>query len=258
MSTAPQQITRLAYERHGAGVPIVFLHGLTFNRRSWRPIVERLGDGVDSIAIDLPGHGESAGPPCPLDELAGRIHGLVESLDVERPIVVGHSMSGGLAMIYAAAYPVRGVVDVDSPALLRPFAQLVRSLEPALRGPGFAQAFEPFDQSMGVGLVPAPLRQYAAQEIRQDVVLGYWDELMRSDPDELQARVDEVGRGIDAPALAVFGRALSDEERDHMLGLLPDGQIEEWEGAGHCVHLSRADRFAARLGAFVDLCCDAR
>jgi pimeloyl-ACP methyl ester carboxylesterase len=256
MSAAPQQTTSLAYERHGAGVPIVFLHGLTFDRRSWRPIVERLGDGVDSVAIDLPGHGESPGPPCRLDELAGHVHRLVDGLGVERPIVVGHSMSGGLAIIYAASYPVRGLVDVDSPSLVRPFAQLVQRLEPALRGPGFAQAFAPVDASMGVDLVPESLRP--AQEICQDVVLGYWDELLRSDPDELQARIDEVGRRVDAPALAVFGRALSDEERDHMLGLIPDGQIEEWEGAGHCVHLSRADRFAARLRAFVDLCGDAR
>src|SRR5437016_4952924 len=63
----------LAYETHGDGVPVVFLHGLTFDRRTWRPIIARLGAGVRSIAIDLPGHGASPGPACELEQLAGRI-----------------------------------------------------------------------------------------------------------------------------------------------------------------------------------------
>ena len=53
----------LAYEMHGDGIPVVFLHGLTFDRTTWRPIIERLGDGVRSIAVDLPGHGDTAGEP---------------------------------------------------------------------------------------------------------------------------------------------------------------------------------------------------
>ena len=70
MATATHQTAALAYDEAGAGVPVVFLHGLTFDRRSWRPIVERLGGSVRSIAIDLPAHGESGGSPAPLDEVA--------------------------------------------------------------------------------------------------------------------------------------------------------------------------------------------
>ena len=63
----------LAYETHGEGIPVVFLHGLTFDRRSWGPIITRLSAGVRSIAIDLPGHGGSPGPACGLEQLAGRL-----------------------------------------------------------------------------------------------------------------------------------------------------------------------------------------
>ena len=65
MTTVPQQ-TRLAFERRGSGVPIVLLPGLTFGRAAWRPIVDRLGERVCTIAVDLPAQGESAGPPCEL------------------------------------------------------------------------------------------------------------------------------------------------------------------------------------------------
>ena len=56
----------LAYEQHGDGVPVVFLHGLTFDRTAWRPIIQRLGQEVCSIAFDLPGHGVTGGAPCTL------------------------------------------------------------------------------------------------------------------------------------------------------------------------------------------------
>ena len=255
MSTTPQQ-TSLAFDRRGSGVPIVLLPGLTFNRSSWRPIIDRLNERVATIAIDLPAQGASGGPACDLEQVAAQVHQLLERLDIPEPIVVGHSMSGGIAMIYAASYPVRGAVLVDSSADLRPSARMVQQLEPALRGPGFADAFAPFQRSMGLDLVPEPLRQAAlgAQDVRQDVVLGYWDQLLRTDVDELQAWVEEIAAEIDVPCLAVFGRELPREERDYLRRLVPQMQIEEWPGRGHFVHLAEADRFATRLQAFADGC----
>src|SRR5690348_15039912 len=120
--TASNRDTTLAYELAGEGTPVVFLHGLTFDRRTWRPIVDRLEGSVRSIAIDLPAHGESGGEPAPLEDVAEQVHGLLLSLDVERPVVVGHSMAGSLAAIYAVAHPVRGLVAVDSGPDVQPFA----------------------------------------------------------------------------------------------------------------------------------------
>src|SRR4051812_36586948 len=248
------QRTTLAFDRHGAGVPILLLPGLTFTRRSWRPIVERLGNDVCTLAIDLPAQGDSDGPPCDLARVAARVHELVESLGIEDPVVVGHSMSGGVAMIYAASYPARGAVTVDASWNVTPFAELVQRLEPALRGPEFARAFEPFRKSMGFDRIPEPLRGevLATQEIRQDVVMGYWDELLRSQPEQLQARIEEVAAAIEVPVLAVFGEQLSSDERDHLRRLVPHAQLEEWPDRGHLVHLSDVDRFAARLRVFAD------
>jgi len=237
-------------------VPIVLLPGLTFERRTWEPIVERLGDEVCSIAVDLPAHGDSAGAPCDLADVAARVHELVESLGIEDPVVVGHSMSGAVAMIYAASYPARGAVSVDAPVNVAPFAELVQRLEPALRGPGFAQAFEPFQQSMGIERIPEPLRSdvLAAQQVRPDVVLGYWEQLLSSRPERLQAWVEQIAAAIRVPVLALFGHRLPGDERDHLRRLVPGAQLEEWPGSGHFLHLAEADRFAARLRAFVDFC----
>ena len=255
MAAATDSVTSLAYDDEGAGTPVVFLHGLTFDRRTWRPIIERLDGCVRSIAIDLPAHGDSGGAPAPLDEVAAQVHQLVGSLAVDRPVVVGHSMSGGLASFYAAAYPSRGLVSIDNGPDIRPFAQLVQQLEPALCGPGFTQVWQSFEDSLGLERIPEPVRSLVLEthEVKQDVVVGYWQTVLRTDPDELQALIDAQIRQLDVPCLGVFGRPITPSERERF-GWLPDVQLEEWAGDGHFVHLVDPDRFATRLRQFVDHC----
>ena len=257
MATA-HTASRLAYDDEGAGTPVVLLHGLTFDRRSWWPIIERLGGAVRSIAIDLPAHGESHGTPPPLEQIPARLHELLNALAVERPIVVGHSMSGGLASMYATAYPVRGLVSIDNGPHIRPFAELVRRLEPALRGPGFAEVWPMFENSLGLERIPEPARSLvlATHEVNQDVVVRYWEMVLRSNPAELQAWIDTINANLDVPYLSVFGRPITDGERERFASL-PDVQLEEWPGDGHFVHLVDPGRFAARLRQFVDYCTTA-
>jgi pimeloyl-ACP methyl ester carboxylesterase len=256
MATTARAATQLAYDDEGQGTPIVFLHGLTFDRRTWRPIIERLdSSSLRSIAVDLPAHGESGGVPARLEEVARQVHELLLSLAVERPIVVGHSMSGALAAIYGTAYPARGVVMIDNGPDIRPYGELLHRLEPALKGPGFAQAWQTFEQSLGLERIPEPVRSLVldTHEVKQDVVLGYWDEVLRTDPAELQAHIDRQIRALAVPLLGVFGRPITDSERERF-AWLPDVQLEAWIGEGHFVHLVDPDRFGNRLREFVDHC----
>lgn len=254
--TTRAQITPLAYDDQGSGIPVVLLHGLTFDRTTWSPVIEQLGAGVRTLAIDLPGHGGTREGPRSVWDVADLVHGLVGELGIDRPVVVGHSMSAAIAALYGARYPVLGVVNVDQPIDIRPFAQLVQRIKPALTGPAFEQAFEPFQRSMGFDLVPEPMRSQvlAAQAVRQDVVLDYWDEVIRTDPEEMHARIEAQLYSTDLPYLAVFGRALTAAERDHMFEKIPSLQLEEWAGCGHFVHLAALERFTARLRAFVGEC----
>ena len=256
MPTPESHALPLACELSGQGIPVVFLHGLTFDRSAWRPIVDRLGEGVLAVTLDLPGHAQSGGSALPFDRLAAVIRAQLDDLGVERPVVVGHSMSGGLALAYAAMHPVRGAVNVDHPPDVRPFASLARRLEPALRGAAFADTFRAvFQASMGLESVPVHIRRavLAGQRIRQDLVLGYWAQLLNTEPDVVQAWVDRLTAAIDVPVLGVFGRELgrSDYER---LARIPDAAWEVWPDHGHFVHLVEPKRFAERLLTFVDHC----
>ena len=247
--------TRLAYDDEGEGTPVVFLHGLTFDRRTWRPIIERLDGAFRTIAIDLPAHGESRVTPPSFEQVPHRVHELLDALAVERPIVVGHSMSAGLAALYGSAYPTRGLVFVDNGPYIRPFAEMAQRLEPALRGPGFAEVWPTFENSLGLEKIPEPVRSLvlATHEVDQDVVVPYWEILLRDDPDELQEWVDTISARIEVPCLGVFGRPVTDAERER-LARIADVQLEEWPDDGHFVHLVDADRFAVRLRQFVERC----
>jgi pimeloyl-ACP methyl ester carboxylesterase len=255
MPTATDPKTGLAYDVEGTGTPVVLLHGLTFDRRTWRPIIEELNGSVASIAIDLPGHGGSSGEPTRLEDVAEQIHRLLEPLGIERPVVVGHSMGAAVAGLYVSTYPTRGIVLVDQAMELLPFAQMLHQIAPMLRGPAFGQVWPNIENSLGLDRIPQPRRELVlgTHKVEQNIVLGYWDEVLATEPAEMQARVDATVARIQVPCLAVFGRAATDGERERFDDM-PDVQIEEWVGDGHFVHLVDPRRFATRLRAFIDYC----
>lgn len=254
--TAPE--ATLAYDVRGAGAPIVLVHGLTFDRTAWTPIIDRLAEEFCCISVDLPGHGDSAGPPAPLPDVAGEIHRLLESLGVDRPVVVGHSMGAIVALLYAAAYPVAGVVDIDQPLGVGPFVERLRQLESALRGETFAEAFEPFRRSIGVDDLPEPERTRVAAtwRIEQRLVMGYWDEVIQLGPEPTQQALDAAAGAVSVPFLGVFGHDLDAGQERRLLELVPQAELELWPGRGHLVHLVEPDRFAWRLASFARHCAD--
>jgi hypothetical protein len=79
-------------------------------------------------------------------------------------------MSAGLAVVYAVAYPARGAVIIDNGPDVRPFAELVERLEPALRGPGFAQVWPTFESSLGLERIPEPVRSLVLEthQVKQE------------------------------------------------------------------------------------------
>jgi pimeloyl-ACP methyl ester carboxylesterase len=165
-------------------------------------------------------------------------------------------MSGILALVYASRHSVRGVVTVDQPWNVRPFVEILRHVGPALRGNDFSTAFAPFEQSIGVHRLAPDIRAdvVARRRVDRDLVLGYWAEVLDAEPDELQSRIDGYASLTTAPCLAVFGDEVSVAERRRMANLVPAVEITEWADGGHMVHLIDAERFAARLRAFINEC----
>ncbi|MBA2947568.1 alpha/beta fold hydrolase [Streptomyces himalayensis] len=103
----------VAYERQGTGEPLVLLHGLGYHRQAWGAVGPLLAGSRDTIAMDLPGFGESPdldpAVPRDLETAVAWLGAVFEELGVDRPHVVGHSLGGLIALRLGQAGLARSV-----------------------------------------------------------------------------------------------------------------------------------------------------
>ena len=237
----------------GTGPTIVFLHGMTFSKHTWDPILDRLQERFRCVAIDLPGHGASTGSGADPHEVVARIHATVVAKAVDRPVNVGHSAGALHATGYAASHSTAGALNVDQPLRIGAFAGFIQQLAPALRGPDFDAAFDPFVASIGVAGLPTPERErvLATQRINQQLVLDHWVKPMTAHPADLQAEIDALLDRVPVPYLWLAGGPIDAADRDHLASHVAQSHIETWSHAGHMAHLAEPDKFAARVAQFV-------
>jgi pimeloyl-ACP methyl ester carboxylesterase len=128
---------RLAYDRAGAGAPVVLLHGWPGSRQDYRDVVALLTGAADVVVPDLRGFGESDRhdePPADAYSAAAQaasVLGLVDELGLDRPVLVGYDVGSRVAQTVAR---------------LRPDAVRALVLSPPLPGVG-ERALEPAAQS---------------------------------------------------------------------------------------------------------------
>jgi pimeloyl-ACP methyl ester carboxylesterase len=113
---------RLYIDDGGSGdaLPVVFVHAFGGSLVHWADQLAHLRPGRRAIGFDLRGHGRSdgtVGADDTIEDLAGDIGAVVDGLDLERVILVGHSIGGAAAVAYAGMRPQRvaGMLLVGAP-----------------------------------------------------------------------------------------------------------------------------------------------
>jgi pimeloyl-ACP methyl ester carboxylesterase len=90
----------------GSGRPLILLHGLASSCRIWDFIGPPLAERFCTFALDQRGHGLSDKPGSyTFAEVTGDLAGFIDTLRLERPVIVGHSWGAGVAVQFAADYP---------------------------------------------------------------------------------------------------------------------------------------------------------
>jgi pimeloyl-ACP methyl ester carboxylesterase len=112
---------RIRVAERGSGDPVILLHGLLFDSRTWTGVSRRLTDRFRLIAPDLPGFGQSEKPRqarfgYDIAAYTETITDLYAGLDLGRAAVVGHGLGGAIALSLAAKRPelVSRLVLVDT------------------------------------------------------------------------------------------------------------------------------------------------
>jgi pimeloyl-ACP methyl ester carboxylesterase len=125
---------RIHYVDKGAGPALFMIHGLAGQLRNFTySLVDRLAGEFRVVAVDRPGSGystPSADASAGLRAQAATLAKVIAALNLERPVIVGHSMGGAIALAVALDHPDR----VGALALIAPLTQVMRAPPPAFRG----------------------------------------------------------------------------------------------------------------------------
>lgn len=110
----------LAYDDHGVGLPVIFLHAFPLNRSMWNGELKTLlgEEQYRLVALDWRGFGESdiVGEISPMEMFADDVAGLMDTLGMEDAVLCGLSMGGYAAFAFMRKYPQRakGLILADT------------------------------------------------------------------------------------------------------------------------------------------------
>ncbi len=250
---------RIAFERKGAGPPIILLHGFVGDSREWRAQTDALSDAFTVVAWDAPGSGRSSDPPSSfrMPDFADYLARLVEALDLGRPHVVGLSFGAALALELYRRHPQLPRTLVLASA----YAGWAGSLEPEARDRRLAASLEAADlppDEFASALIGGMFSETAPQEkvvefaaLMAEFHPGGFRTMVRA---LAEADLRDMLPRIDVPTLLLYGdrdvRApLSVAENLH--AAIPRSRLVVMPGVGHMSSVESAERFTAEVRCFL-------
>jgi len=233
--------TTLFYQEHGTGEPaIIFVHSLG-NHDHYRQQIDHFAHRHRVIAPDLAGFGASTALPQrdhTFANWADDLAWLCEQLDLRAAVIVGHSMSGAIALELAADRPelVCAAVLLDPVPIvpLPTFRQGLVGLVQALQGPHYREALRHFAEKRQFRATDDPdLRSRLIQDmcaVPQHVLVAVFASILAWDG-------ERVGPRVKAPILQIVQGGGMPADLDRVHKAVPSLELGQTVGAGHWAHL---------------------
>jgi len=249
---------KLHFKQLGQGKPLVMLHGLFGFSDNWQTHAKKLAEYFQVTIVDLRNHGHS-----PWSEefsyglMVQDLQELFKDLNIESPILLGHSMGGKLAMHYDAAFPnfLEKIIVVDMGVKAYPphHAHILAAIhaidlsEMSARSEAEA-ILKTFIDSDGI-------RQFLLKNL-------YWEEkgklAWRVNFPVLEASMPDILSALPAHesfTSALFIRGLLsnymlDDDMERIEAYYPDVQFASIANAGHWVHAEAPEAFIDAVLSF--------
>lgn len=243
---------QLFYSRkdNHAPVDVVFVHGAGGTHRIWGHQVQGLA-GANAYAVDLPAHGRSSGQG--RDTIAGYsdvVLGFLDALDIERVLLVGHSMGGAIAQWTAlhASQRLLGLGLVGTGARLRVLPAILDGLETEFEKTIELIVSYAFGPEIDQALVNEGREEWLTNQ--PAVIHG---DFLACDRFDVMDRLGE----IELPAAVVVGvqdQLTPVKYARYLVDHLPAAELTLVENAGHMVMLEQPEAVTGALQRLITRC----
>ena len=215
------------YIQYGSGSDVVLLHGWGQNIAMMKPIGDRLQKNHRITILDFPGFGESEEPKTALTvyDYCEILEELLKKLKVKKPVIMGHSFGGRIAIIYASRNEVEKVVLFGSPCIrkeVKPSLKL-RMLKSLKKIPGINKLEGFAKKHMGS-------RDYKnASEIMKKILVNVVNE-----------DLSECAKKINVPTLLIWGDRDTEapvEDAKELEKIIPDAGLIVLPNSTHYAYL---------------------
>ncbi len=249
----------LSYAEQGtkSGPAILLLPGPTDSWLSYKPVLDLLPHSIRAIAVSQRGHGDSDKPESGyrVEDFAGDVVELLDALQIERAVLVGHSGSCLAARRVALDHPERiaDLVLEASPTRLCSDAALefVNTVIAGLTDPidaGWARSF--VVDTSSVTLAPELLDMLLAETLK--IPARVWQAMFAA-----LLEYDDIGElpSVGAPTLLIWGdddALVSRETQEVLADRMPHAELIVYPAVGHAPRWEDSLRFSEDLAAFVE------
>lgn len=249
---------KLHYKQFGTGKPMVILHGLFGFSDNWLTHAKKFSEYFEVTVVDLRNHGHSPWSDAfSYALMVEDLHELFMDLNITKPILLGHSMGGKVAMHFDRLHPnfleKLIIVDMGVKAYAPHHAHILAAIH----------AID-LTQLTARSQAEAVLRSFIDSDgVRQFLLKNlYWEEkgklAWRVNFPVLEASMPEILSALPSnesftPALFIRGllsNYILDEDFEHIENFYPDAQFASIPNAGHWVHAEAPEAFLDEVLSF--------
>lgn len=240
---------------------IIILHGLFGSSDNWMRIANHLSAQYCVYLLDQRNHGDSPwSAEWNYQHMSQDLLEFIQSHQIEKPIIIGHSMGGKTAMFFAALYPEIAlqkliIVDIAPKAYPVHHDKIIEGLR-ALKIDTYSSRKEA-DQALSAYIKIPAVRQFLLKNLdRQDTGGFRWKINLPVIDREIEAVGEALPSSARAEVATLFIRGeksdyILDEDEALIAQYFPNAQIQTIAKAGHWVHAEQAQAFLEVLAQFL-------
>lgn len=231
----------------GEGKPLILLHGWLASLETMKPLQKYLAQYFKVYNIDIVGFGKSDLPKKPMntDDFGDFLKNFIDKLNIEKPILIGHSNGGKIAINYAGRHlgDINKIVLIDSTGI-KPKRNIVYYFK--------IYTFKIFKHILKI--LPNNIREKTLNKFGSDDYKASPEILRKTMNIILNEGQEKIMPNIDKPTLLIWGdedTATPLEYAKQMEKLIPDSGIAILKGTGHFSFLERLPNCLTILKEFL-------